>query len=227
MVQKLLSSWSSKKSWTADMTASSVWYVFSAKCFFNVGEQKIVRWCQIRGIYGEWSTSSKPQTYVQEHCPGRGQCSWNRTSHCKKRKITTDRAGGGCGGRDFCIFVFVFPPEFQNPRKSAEKSHACKTLFVKFSRPFWNVSSTTFQSSELLIQCGFIWKGTMQLVSGKVESNACQVSLLWHNSFLVSLWTFQPTPVPVWRHLMRTNIILCTGILYSPYGLSFITHCSV
>ena len=33
----------------------------------------------------------------------------------------------------------------------------------------------------------------MQLVSGKVEVNACQVSLLWHNSFLVSLSTFQPT----------------------------------
>ena len=30
-------------------------------------------------------------------------------------------------------------------------------------------------------------------LSGKVEFNACQVSLLWHNSFLVSLWTLQPT----------------------------------
>ena len=59
----------------------------------------------------------------------------------------------------------------------------------QFSRPFWNVSSTTFQSPELLIQCGFIWKETMQLVSGKVEFNACP-SLLWHNSFLVNLWTF-------------------------------------
>ena len=33
----------------------------------------------------------------------------------------------------------------------------------------------------------------MQSVSGKVEFKACQVSLLRHNSFLVSLWTFQPT----------------------------------
>ena len=41
-----------------------------------------------------------------------------------------------------------------------------------------------FQSPELLIQCGFIWKETMHLVSGKVEFNVCQVSLLWHNSFL-------------------------------------------
>ena len=40
--------------------------------------------------------------------------------------------------------------------------------------------------SELLIQCGYIWKKTMQLVSGKVAFNACQVSLLLHNS-LVSL----------------------------------------
>ena len=35
----------------------------------------------------------------------------------------------------------------------------------------------------------------MQLVSGKVEFNTRQVSLLWHNSSLVSLWTFQPTLV--------------------------------
>ena len=65
----------------------------------------------------------------------------------------------------------------------------------QFSKPFWNASSTTLQSPELLTQCGFIWKETMQLVSGKDEFNACQVSLLWHNSFLVGLWTFQPTLV--------------------------------
>ena len=46
-----------------------------------------------------------------------------------------------------------------------------------------------------VIQCGFILKVTMQLVLGKVEFNACQVPLLWYNSFLVSLWTFQPTLV--------------------------------
>ena len=33
----------------------------------------------------------------------------------------------------------------------------------------------------------------MQLVSGKVEFNTCQDSVLWHNSFLVSLRTVQPT----------------------------------
>ena len=40
-----------------------------------------------------------------------------------------------------------------------------------------------FQSSELLIQCEFIWK-EMHLVSGKIEFSACQVSLLWHNFFV-------------------------------------------
>ena len=45
----------------------------------------------------------------------------------------------------------------------------------------------TFQSLELLIQCLFILKEAMQLVSGKVEFNACQVSLLRHNFFLLSL----------------------------------------
>ena len=38
----------------------------------------------------------------------------------------------------------------------------------------------------LSIQCGFIWK-TLQFISGKVEVCACQVSLLWLNSFLLSL----------------------------------------
>ena len=61
------------------------------------------------------------------------------------------------------------------------------SLHQFFQAVFQNVSSTTIQSPELLIQCGFIWKETMQLVSGKVEFNECQVSLLWHNSFLVSL----------------------------------------
>ena len=61
-----------------------------------------------------------------------------------------------------------------------------------------------FESSELLIQCGFIWKETMQLVSGKVDFNTRQVSLLWHNSFFVSLWTFQP---PSYKKCM--NVIIC------------------
>ena len=55
-----------------------------------------------------------------------------------------------------------------------------------------NVSCRPYYfSKSWIIQCGFIWNETMQLVSGRVEFNACQVSLMWHN-FLVSLWTFQP-----------------------------------
>ena len=79
---------------------------------------------------------------------------------------------------------------------------ACRSIVLvkqdspcHFSRTVWYVSSATFQSPELLIQCGFFWKETMQLVSGKVNFNAPQVSLLWYNSFSVSLWTFQPTLV--------------------------------
>ena len=41
--------------------------------------------------------------------------------------------------------------------------------FHQFSRLFWNVPSTTFQNPELLIQCAFIWKETMQLVSGRLS----------------------------------------------------------
>ena len=39
---------------------------------------------------------------------------------------------------------------------------------------------------KVLNYFAFIWNETMQLVSGKVELNACQISVLWHNS-LVSL----------------------------------------
>ena len=74
-------------------------------------------------------------------------------------------------------------------------------IFLIHSR---NVSNATFQSPELLIQCGFIWKETMQLVAGNIEFNVCQVSLLWHNSFLVNLGTFQPT-------LQRQPVSVCKG----------------
>ena len=39
----------------------------------------------------------------------------------------------------------------------------------------------SFQSHELPIQCGFIWMETLQVVSGMVVYNACQVLLLWYN----------------------------------------------
>ena len=60
----------------------------------------------------------------------------------------------------------------------------------QFSRPFWNVSSSTtctFQSLELRIQYGFIWKETMQLVSEKVEYNACQVYIITRLQFPAKL----------------------------------------
>ena len=62
---------------------------------------------------------------------------------------------------------------------------------------FQAVSETLLLLSKVLnYLCRFIWKEPMQYyVSGKVEFNACQVSLLRHNSFFVSLWTFQPTLV--------------------------------
>ena len=68
-----------------------------------------------------------------------------------------------------------------------------RTPFISFPGRSQNVSSTTFQSPKLLTQWGFIWKEAMQLVSGEVEYNACKISLLWYNCFLVSLWTFQPS----------------------------------
>ena len=125
--------------------------VLPGQWFFHVGEQKMVRWCQIRRIMeGDQPVKShsyaqqplQSQICVQEHCPG---------------------------------------------------ETGLPSTFVSFPSHSRNVSSTTctFQSPELLIECGFIWNETMQLVSGKVESNACQVALLWHN-YLVSLWTFQP-----------------------------------
>ena len=78
MVYKL-SSRSSKKSPTADMTSSWVRYCLSANVFFHVGEQKIVWWCQIRRIWrviNQFKANRhaqhplQPQTWVQEHCPG-------------------------------------------------------------------------------------------------------------------------------------------------------------
>ena len=57
-------------------------------------------------------------------------------------------------------------------------------------------------------------EGNMQLVSEKVDFNACQVSWLWHNLFLVSLWTFQLT-------------LICTYIMFSadPYNFQYEPSC--
>ena len=72
-----------------------------------------------------------------------------------------------------------------------------RTPFVSFPGRSRNVSSTTFQSPELLIQFEFIWTETLQLVFGKVEFNACQVSFLWHGSFVVSVWITIPSSYSV------------------------------
>ena len=101
-------------------------YCFPAmKGFFQVGEQKIVRWCQIKRI-------------------------WRVINQFKAIAIaTTD--------------LWVGALSWWN-----------RTPLVSFPGRLRNVSSITFQSPEVLnIQCGFIWKETMQLVSGKVEFNAC------------------------------------------------------
>ena len=114
--------------------------------FFNLGEQKIVKWCHIRRIWRVTATA---------------MYSIHRNHRLVCRSIVLVKQDSIC----------------------------------QFSRPFWNVSSSTFQSPKLLIQSGFVWTETMQLILGKVEFNACQVLLVWHNSFSVSLWTFQPTLV--------------------------------
>ena len=61
-----------EKSSTADMTSSSVRYCFPA-VFFHVGEQKLVRWCQIRRI---WSVINQFKATVTQtkHCNHRLVC---------------------------------------------------------------------------------------------------------------------------------------------------------
>ena len=84
--------------------------------------------------------------------------------------------------------------------------------FVNFLGCFGMTLVLTFQSLELLIQCVFILKEAMQLVSGNVEFNACQVSLLRHNFFLLSLWAFQPILVVDITFLFSARSIAYTCI---------------
>ena len=107
-------SWSLNKSSTADMTSLSIWNYFPAKCFFvHVGEQKIVRWCQIRKIW-RLINQFKATATLSSHCNHRLVC----------RSIVLVKQDSPC----------------------------------QFSRQFWIVSSTTFRSPELLIQCGLSGK---------------------------------------------------------------------
>ena len=124
-----------------------------SRVFFHVGEQKTVRWCQIRRI---WMVSNQfkdnhaqqplqPQTCVKEHRTG--------------------------------------------------ETRLLSSVFQAISE--MSLNQYYFSNPELLIQLGFIWKETMQFVSRKGEFNSCQVSLLCHNSFLVSLLSFQSFFSPV------------------------------
>ena len=68
------------------------------------------------------------------------------------------------------------------------------TPVVSFLSCSWNVASITFQSPELLIKCRYIWKETMQLVWGKFEFNACQVSVLVAQLLLSKPMNFSAQP---------------------------------
>ena len=97
------------------------------------------------------------------------------------------------------------PPRINHFKATVTRSSQCNcdrfvcmsiVLVKQDSRPSPKcLYSTTFQSPEVLIYSVALkkWKKTMQLVSENFVFNACHVSLLWLNSFLVSLWTFQPT----------------------------------
>ena len=141
------------------MTSLSVQYCFPAKCFcFHVGEQKIVRWCQIRVI---WRVI-KQFKGVQSHSHAQQPLQLQTCVLCRNVVLVKQAV-----------------------------------LLRQFSRPSPKcLYSTTFQTPELLIQCGFIWKETMQLVSGMVEFMDAKFQCCGTTpSLIVSLWTFQPTLV--------------------------------
>ena len=60
-------------------------------------------------------------------------------------------------------------------------------LLSSVFQPSPEMSLYYISSPESLIQCTLSGRNKMQLVSGKVEFNGCQASLLWHNSFIVNL----------------------------------------
>ena len=134
---------------------------------FHVGEQKIIRWCQLWRI-------------------------WRVINQCK----ATVTHSSLCNHRLVCRSIVLVKLD----------------SLCQFSRPFWNLSSTTFQSPEFLIQCGFIWKKKIQYLErlDLTKPCLCQVSLLWSHNFVfftfsVSLWTFQPTHVGKENRCMMMN----------------------
>ena len=81
-----------------------------------------------------------------------------------------------------------------------------RTPFVSFPGHSQNVSGTTFQSTEFLIRVYLVEYNA----ASKVEVNACKVSFPWHNSFLVSLWTFQPTLVRLYIAAISYSFVFCS-----------------
>ena len=97
----------------------------------------------------------------------------------------------------------------------------------QFTRPFWNFASTTFQSPELLIQCGCILQEQCIYYQERLNNlnlMHAKFQLLWHNSFLVSLWTFHPTLVYsiLLEYIIKNNELQCMNIgEYSSFFSSF------
>ena len=106
--------------------------------------------------------------------------------------------GGGEGGTGAFIYLFYFVCMC-----AGAKCWWNKTPFVSFPCQSQNVSSTTSQSPELLkIQCEFIWKETVQLVSRKVEVNACQFYIA-----VAQLLLSQPKNFPAHPHELYVYVL--------------------
>ena len=155
---------------TADLIMGPM--LLHSQVFFHVGEQKIVRWYQIRRI---WIVMNQFKATVMH------------ISHCSHRLVCRS-----------IVLVLV------------KLDSLCQ-----FSRPFTECLLYYFQSPELLIHYGLLWKETMQLVSGKVEFNACQFSLVWHNSFfIVSLLLYLIKSIWYWPRLHLLEKKKCSFFIY-------------
>ena len=76
-----------------------------------------------------------------------------------------------------------------------------RTSFVSFPGHSQNVSNWYyFSKSWITYPVCFYLEGNNAFSIRKVDFDACQVLLLWHNSFLVSIGTFQPNLV-IFLHL--------------------------
>ena len=143
-----LSSWSSKKSSTAELTSSSVRYCFPAIFFL----------C--------WGTEISEMVPNQENMEG-DQNTVTDSNHCNHRL--------GCRS-----IVLVKQNSLHNFPGRFEIS----------------LSSTIFKNSWITFPVWYYLErnNTVSIRKGWIEKrfNVCQVPLLWHNSFLISLWTFQP-----------------------------------